>query len=368
MIRIPIFDSSAEVASIHEEVLASVKDVLFSGQFILGPNVKAFEKEAAEYLGVKYAFGVNSGTDALVIGLRAAGIGNGDQVITTPFTFFATSEAIQQVGADPIFVDIDPITLNINIKELQKVITPRTKAIIPVHLFGHACDMEEIQAIAATHDLKIIEDVAQGFGGEYKGRKLGSMGDVGCFSFFPTKNLGTYGDGGLVTTNDAEIARLIGMLRAHGSEKKYHNEMFGYNSRLDELHAAILRVKLPKIDEWNQKRREIAAEYRRELCEIQDIVLPEEKENVKHVYHQFTIRVKNGHREPLKQFLADKGIGSMVYYPVPLHRLPVYQEEHWSFVLSEKAAEEVLSLPMWPLMSAVTQSEVISAVKAYFGY
>lgn len=366
MIKIPIFDPSMEVASIHEEVLESVKDVLFSGQFILGHNVRSFEKEVAAYLGVKYAFGVNSGTDALIIGLLAAGIGKGDKVLTTPFTFFATIEAIHQVGAEPILVDIDPTTLNINAYEVEKAITLDTKAILPVHLFGHASEMDELTAIAEKHGLKIIEDVAQGFGGEYKGKKLGTIGHIGCFSFFPTKNLGTYGDGGLITTDDEEMARLIRMLRAHGSEKKYHNEMFGYNSRLDEIHAAILRVKLPKIDLWNEKRREIAARYQQGLRGIKEIVLPSGKEEILHVYHQYTICIKNGKREGLKQFLLEKGIGSMVYYPVPLHKLPVYKEEGWTFPLSEKAAEEVLSLPMWPLMPLESQEEVIHTVREYF--
>ncbi|WP_423227611.1 DegT/DnrJ/EryC1/StrS family aminotransferase [Paenibacillus filicis] len=364
--KIPIFDSSAEVASINEEVMASIQDVLFSGQFILGPQVKELEKEIAEYLGVRYAFGVNSGTDALVIGLRAAGVGNGDQVITTPFTFFATSEAIHQVGAEPVFVDIDPITFNIDVKQVEKAITAQTKAIIPVHLFGHASDMSAIELVAKRYGLKIIEDVAQGFGGEFQGKKLGSIGDVGCFSFFPTKNLGTYGDGGLLTTNDEATARLIRMLRAHGSEKKYHNEMFGYNSRLDEMHAAILRVKLPKLDKWNEMRRRIAARYQRELSDLQAVIVPTEQEGVMHVYHQFTIRVLGGHRDSLKQFLAEQGVGSMVYYPVPLHRLPVYHDMEGTFPESEQAAEEVLSLPMWPLMSSEIQSIVIKAIQDYF--
>ncbi|WP_203363276.1 DegT/DnrJ/EryC1/StrS family aminotransferase [Bacillus sp. REN10] len=366
MIKIPIFDPSAEVASIHEEVIESLKGVLFSGQFILGQNVKSFEQEVADYLGVKYAFGVNSGTDALVIGLRAAGIDQGDQVITTPFTFFATSEAIHQVGAEPIFVDIDLETYNIDPNKIEEVLTPNTKAILPVHLFGHSSDMDAVQAIADKHDLKIIEDVAQGFGGEYKGQKLGSIGNVGCFSFFPTKNLGTYGDGGLVTTNDEEIARLIKMLRAHGSEKKYHNELFGYNSRLDEMHAAILRVKLPKIDDYNNRRRDIASRYQDGLSHLEEIILPKDHSDVLHVYHQYTIRVLNGKREELKQFLLEKGIGSMVYYPVPLHKLPVYKGENWSFEWSETAADEVLSLPMWPFMSTDIQTEVIEAIKSFF--
>ncbi|CAG7656166.1 DegT/DnrJ/EryC1/StrS family aminotransferase [Paenibacillus allorhizosphaerae] len=366
MINIPIFDASAEVVSIHEEVLESIKDVLFSGQFILGPNVNKLEQELAAYLGVKYAYGVNSGTDALVIGLRAAGIGSGDKVITTPFTFFATSEAIHQVGAEPIFVDIDPKTFNMDVNKLEEVITPDTKAILPVHLFGQACDMDPLLVLAQKHNLKIIEDVAQGFGGEYKGKKLGSIGDVGCFSFFPTKNLGAYGDGGLITTNDEETARLIRMLRAHGSEKKYHNEMFGYNSRLDELHASILRVKLPKVDDWNQKRRDIAARYHTEFAGINGISLPSEQDGTSHVFHQYTIRVLEGKRDSLKQYLADKGIGSMVYYPVPLHKLPVYQGSNWTFEFAEKAAEEVLSLPMWPLMPEKVQAEVVKAIQEYF--
>lgn len=366
MVKIPIFNPSEEVASIHEEVLAAIKDVLFSGQFILGENVKVFEQEVADYLGVKYAFGVNSGTDALVIGLRAAGVGKGDKVITTPFTFFATTEAIHLVGAEPILVDINPETLNIDVSKIEQVITPDTKAILPVHLFGHASDMDEVLTLAEKYNLKVIEDVAQGFGGKYKDKKLGSIGDVGCFSFFPTKNLGTYGDGGLVTTNDEETARLIRLLRAHGSEKKYHNEMFGYNSRLDEIHAAILRVKLPKIDEWNAKRREIADRYQQGLADLDGILRPSEKEGIYHVYHQYTIRVLDGKRDALNDYLLSKGIGTMIYYPVPLHKLPVYQDKEWHFPLSECAAEEVLSLPMWPLMSVEIQEKIISTIREFY--
>ncbi|MBM7649373.1 dTDP-4-amino-4,6-dideoxygalactose transaminase [Bacillus ectoiniformans] len=366
MIKIPIYDPSTEVESLSQEVLESVQKVLQSGQFILGQNVKNFEKETADYLGVKFAFGVNSGTDALVIGLRALGIGNGDKVITTPFTFFATVEAIHLVGAEPILADIDPKTFNIDVSNLESLITEETKAILPVHLFGQACEMDELRAIAEKYNLKIIEDVAQGFGGEYKGNKLGSMGDVGCFSFFPTKNLGTYGDGGLITTNDEETARFIRMLRGHGSEKKYHNEMFGYNSRLDEIHAAILRVKLPKIEDWNHKRKEVAERYQKGLSEIPEIILPNEKKGRVHVFHQYTIRVLNGKRDELKNYLFEKGIGSMIYYPVPLHKLPVYKEKDWAFPIAEKAAEEVLSLPMWPLLPVDSQEEVIRAVREFF--
>src|SRR5690606_19924572 len=263
--------------------------ILKSGQFILGGDVRAFEAEIAAYLGVKHAIGVNSGTDALLIGLRALGVGPGDEVITTPFTFFATAEVISLLGATPVFVDIDPESFNIDPDLIEEKITARTKAIIPVHLYGRAAEMEKIMAIARKHGLKVVEDVAQAMGGEAQGKKLGSIGDVGAFSFFPTKNLGAYGDGGLITTDNDELAELAKMLRAHGSRKKYYNEVLGYNSRLDTLQAAILRVKLPHIDAWNKRRFEAAVRYSDLLADVPHVVTPSLVEG--HVFHQYTIRI-----------------------------------------------------------------------------
>ncbi|HEX3033493.1 MAG TPA: DegT/DnrJ/EryC1/StrS family aminotransferase, partial [Bacillota bacterium] len=318
----------------------------------------AFEEQAAKYLGVKHAIGVNSGTDALVISLAAAGVGKGNEVLTTPFTFFATAEAISQVGAEPVFVDIDPVTFNLDVTQAAAKITPRTKAIIPVHLFGQAAAMTPLVELARENKLLIIEDVAQAFGGEYQGRKLGSIGHLGAFSFFPTKNLGGLGDGGLIATNDDNFAERALMLRAHGSKIKYCNEMLGYNSRLDELQAAILGIKLRYLDSWNEGRRQAAAYYNQLLGQVENVVVPKEAPHVRHVYHQYTIRVQKGLRDQVSQRLNQVGIGTMIYYPVPLHRLPVYQHLGCHLPAAEQAAGEVLSLPIWPLISRETQLAV----------
>jgi len=347
-IRLPIYDPRPEIEALWDEIHEAMDRVLRSGRFILGPEVEAFEKEVAAHLGVNYAVGVNSGTDALIIALRSLGIGPGDEVITTPFTFFATAEAISMVGARPVFVDIDPVTFNLDPALIPPAITPRTKAILPVHLYGHAADMDPILEIARTHGLKVIEDVAQAFGGRYKGRELGSLGNAAAFSFFPTKNLGGLGDGGLIATNDPEVAEKARMLRAHGARKKYYNEMLGYNSRLDALQAAVLRVKLKVVDEWNVRRREVAALYNKALAGIERLLLPSEQPYAYHVYHQYTVRVLAGHRDAVRQRLSHAGIGTMVYYPLPVHRLPMYAQPEGSFRQAEQAVREVLSLPMSP--------------------
>lgn len=361
--NIPILDLKPEVESLWDELMEAIQGVLRSGHFIMGPNVKAFEHEVAQYLGVKHAIGVNSGTDALVIGLRAAGVGAGDEVITTPFTFFATAEAISTVGATPVFVDIDPKTFNIDPNLIEPAITSRTKAIIPVHLYGQSCEMETILGIAKQYGLKVIEDVAQAFGGEYQGKKVGTLGDVGCYSFFPSKNLGAYGDGGLITTNDDNIAEEARMLRVHGSKKKYYNETIGYNSRLDEIQGAILRVKLPHIDEWNEGRRRVAHTYNELLKDVEGVVTPFEASNVNHVYHQYTIRIINGKRDEVQNRLAEMGIGTMVYYPVPVHKLPIYKSKSTIFALSEIVSLEAISLPIWPCLTKSVQKRVIESLK-----
>ncbi|MFZ5825016.1 MAG: DegT/DnrJ/EryC1/StrS family aminotransferase [Bacillota bacterium] len=360
---IPILDLSAEVESLWDELQVAIQGVLRSGQFIMGPNVKAFEEEVAVYLGVKHAIGLNSGTDALYIGLKALGIGPGDEVITTPFTFFATAEAVSHVGATPVFADVDAGTYNIDVSRIEAAITPRTKAIIPVHLFGQAADMDDLMALADKHGLKVVEDVAQAFGAEYKGRKTGTVGHMGTFSFFPTKNLGAYGDGGLLTTNDDTVAEIARMLRTHGSKKKYYNELVGYNSRLDEIQAAILRVKLRRINQWNEERRRVAERYAQGLGDLPGLVLPQESPDCKHVYHQYTIRVPEGRRQELQERLATHGIGTMVYYPVPVHRLPVYNHPPGTHPVAEQLAAEVLSLPIWPQMTPEIQAQVVRIVR-----
>jgi dTDP-4-amino-4,6-dideoxygalactose transaminase len=346
--QIPILDLQPQIEAHWDEFNTAFQRVLRSGHFILGPEEQAFEQEAAAYLGTKHAIGLNSGTDALFIALRALGIGPGDEVITTPFTFFATAEAISHVGATPVFVDIEEASFNLDLDLVERAITPRTKAIIPVHLFGRPCDMDRLMALAEAHRLKVVEDCAQAFGATWKGRKVGTFGSFGCFSFFPTKNLSAFGDGGMLTTDDDDLAAEARMLRAHGSRKKYYNEAVGYNSRLDELHAAMLRVKLPHIDRWNAQRREVAALYHEAFAHHSAFVLPEIVDG--HVFHQFTIRLKDGRRDQIQATLANNGIQTMIYYPVPVHRLKLYLESHsrTSCPIAEQASTEVISLPVWP--------------------
>ncbi|HEU4963874.1 MAG TPA: DegT/DnrJ/EryC1/StrS family aminotransferase [Bacilli bacterium] len=360
--RIPVLNLQQEIEEQWEELMTAMQDVVRSGRFIMGPNVAAFEQEAADYLGVKHAVAVNSGTDALVIGLRAAGVGAGDEVITTPFTFFATAEAICNVGATPVFADIDPMTFNLDPAQVESKITPRTKAILPVHLYGQGADMEQLLQLANRHGLKVIEDVAQAFGAMFQGRKLGTFGKVGCFSFFPSKNLGAFGDGGLLVTDLDEVAEAARMLRAHGSKRKYYNELIGYNSRLDELQAAILRVKLPHVDRRNAARRKAALIYDIMLQDVAGITRPTARHDVKHVYHQYTIRVQDGKRDLVKECLATAGIDTMIYYPVPLHTMEVLHA-HASCPAAEQAAAEALSLPIWPDMGADVQKRVVDEVR-----
>ncbi|MEL6470767.1 MAG: DegT/DnrJ/EryC1/StrS family aminotransferase [Cyanobacteria bacterium J06623_4] len=374
-IKIPILDLKPQYQSIKSDIQAAVNQVLESGQFILGPTVKQFEAEAAAYLGVKHAIGVNSGTDALVISLRSLGIGPGDEVITTCFSFFATAESISNVGAKPVFADIQADSFNLDPSLLKAAITPKTKAIMPVHLYGNPAAMAKILDIAAEHGLKVIEDCAQSFGAVYKGdcvgceqacrdstrnrllgSRAGAMGDVAAFSFFPTKNLGAYGDGGLITTNDDQIAEFAMMLRGHGAKQRYHNEMLGYNSRLDALQAAILRVKLPYIDRWNQQRRQVAETYSRLLNGVEGVITPQLSDG--HVFHQYTIRILNGQRDRVKQALAEAGIGAMIYYPFPQDRLPIYSGQYPANPVSDALGKEVLSLPIWPELSEETSTLV----------
>lgn len=363
MEAIPILDLKYEIDEIWEDLNKAIQGVLRSGTFIMGPGVLAFEQEVADFLGVKHAISVNSGTDALVLGLKAAGIGPGDEVITTSFTFFATAEAISQVRAKPVFIDIDPKTMNMDPAQIEQALTPNTKAIIPVHLFGQAADMGPILDISSRHGLKVIEDVAQAFGGSYQGTRLGTMGDIGCFSFFPSKNLGAYGDGGMLTTNSDEIAEIVRMLRVHGSRKKYYNELIGYNSRLDEMQAAILRVKLPHLDRWNNMRREAAGRYNELLENVSGITTPFKATYADHVYHQYTIRILDGKRDHVQQVLKDQGIGTMIYYPTPVHKLPVYAHLGFRLPITSSAADEVISLPIWPQMKLDMQETIVESLR-----
>ena len=366
--RVPLLDLRAEIEYLWEELNEAIQQVLRSGTFIMGPNVKALEQEIAAYLGVKHAVALNSGTDALILGVHALGIRPSDEVITTPFTFFATAEAVSHFHAVPVFVDIDPKTYNLDVSQVRAKITPRTKAIIPVHLYGHAADMDPILEIAREYGLKVLEDVAQAFGGAYKGRKLGSIGDAGALSFFPSKNLGAFGDAGMLVTNNDEIAETVRMLRVHGARKKYYNERVGVNSRLDEIQAAVLRVKLRYLDEWNARRRAAAARYNQLLSEVPGITIPYEAPYAYHVYHQYTIRVHNGQRDRLQMLLKEAGIDTFVYYPVPLHRLPVYEHRGDCLPEAERASRDVLSLPMGPLMNLETQQQVADKIRALMEY
>ncbi|RJQ15325.1 MAG: DegT/DnrJ/EryC1/StrS family aminotransferase [Nitrospiraceae bacterium] len=344
---IPMLDIKAQHEPIKEEIKQALKDILDSGQFILGPNVRAFEQEIVSYCDVRNALGLASGTDALFLCLKALGLEKGDEVITTPFTFIATAEAIAYVGATPVFVDIDRHTLNIDSSKIEEKITTRTRAVIVVHLFGLPADMDEIMALAQKYNLKVVEDCAQAFGARYKNRPAGGIGDAGCFSFYPSKNLGAYGDGGMMVTNHHEIYESVRLLRNHGTVAPYRHGFIGYNSRLDEIQAAILRIKLRHIDEYNGKRRDLAKIYTSLLGD--SVQCPVEIGDRTHVYHQYTIRT--GERDRISGALRDDNVSSVVYYPVPLHMQEAFNYLGYrkgDLPESEAAADEVLSIPIYP--------------------
>lgn len=358
---IPILDLTRQYHSIKSEIDAAIASVLEGGHFINGQNVATLEDEIAAYTGTRFAVGLNSGTDALHLALRALDIGAGDEVITSPFTFVATSEAIGMVGATPVFVDIDPRTFNIDARKIEEAITKRTQAILPVHLYGNPAPMPEIIGIAARHGLAVVEDCAQAIGATIGGVRVGSFGDAGAFSFFPSKNLGAYGDGGMLTTSRSDIADRVRSLRAHGGRVKYHHEELGVNSRLDELQAAILRVKFAHLEQWIARRREHAHAYSKALT--RQIRVPHETTGSMHVYHQYTLRVDD--RDALQKSLADSGVDTIVYYPLPLHLQPVHDTLGYrpgEFEHAEAAAREVLSLPMYPELDAGERDTVIGAL------
>jgi UDP-N-acetyl-3-dehydro-alpha-D-glucosamine 3-aminotranferase len=361
--RIPMVDLTAQYQSLKLEIDREISAVLASGHFILGPNVQALETEAAEYCGVKHAVSCASGTDALHLALRAAGIGAGDEVITTAFTFIATAEAISYTGARPVFVDIAPATFNLDPALVEAAVTPRTKAVLPVHLFGQPAELEPIGETCRRHGLRLIEDCAQSFGAEYGGRKSGAYGDIGCFSFYPSKNLGAYGDAGMVITDDDALARSVRMYRDHGRTATYRHAVVGYNSRLDELQAAILRVKLRHLDEYNRLRRRNARLYNERLRGA-DVVPPVEDATGRHVYHQYTVR--SDRRDAIRMALEQAGIASAIYYPVPLHRQDAFLDAAAGLRLAhaEDAAHEVLSLPMFPELAESQIDEVCRVVLA----
>ena len=360
---VPFIDLTRHYAALKAELDAAILGVAASGRYILGPHVAAFEDELAKYCEVPHGIGVASGSDALTLALRAVGVKAGDEVIVPAFTFIATAEAVSHVGATPVFADVDA-TGTLDAADVAQRVTARTRAVIPVHLYGQTCDMDPLNALAKRHGLVVIEDAAQAVGARYKGRLAGSLGDIATFSFFPTKNLGAYGDGGFVTTVHAALADRIRLLRTHGSRERYCHEAIGWSSRLDEMQAAVLRVKLQHLESWTERRRALAARYRAALSGL-PLELPRERPDDRDVYHLFTIRTP--HRDDLQKFLAAQGIGTMVHYPNPLHRQPAYPAAATlSLPECERASREVLSLPLYSELTDAEADEVAAAVRRYF--
>lgn len=363
---VPLLDLKAQFDEIADDIRGAIDAVLESQQFILGPAVADFEHAVASYCGVAHAVGVSSGTDAILASLMAIGIGPGDEVITTPYTFFSTAGCISRLCARPVFVDIDSRTFNIDPAKIERAVTNKTKAIIPVHLFGQCAEMDPILEIASKHRLRVIEDAAQAIGAKYKGRDAGCMGDLGCFSFFPSKNLGGFGDGGMVVTNDPELAETVRMLRAHGSKPKYYHSIIGGNFRLDALQAAILQVKLPHLDSWTERRRRNAALYDELLAEL-PIMIPHIEQHNFSIYNQYVICVEE--RDRLRSFLKDKGVGTEIYYPLPLHMQKCYEHlgyRQGGFPEAEKAAADSLAIPIYPELTDEQQRYVVSQIRAFF--
>ena len=368
--HIPMTDLTAQYASIKGEIDEAIQLVIDSGRFILGPEVEAFEREMAGYCGVKFAIGVASGTDALLLSLKACGVKPGDEVITTPFTFIATAEAITHCGAVPVFVDIDSRTYNIDANQIESKITAKTRAILPVHLFGQPAEMDTILRLGTQHNVRIVEDCAQALSAKYKGRKVGSIGDGGCLSFFPSKNLGAFGDGGMIVTNDPQIADIAGMLRQHGAKSTYYHVLQGFNSRLDAIQAALLRVKFKHLDEWSSLRRQRASLYTQLLSEIDGLETPFIAKYNTTSANYYTVRLRDQHidRSELRKYLTTRGIETAVYYPLSLHLQEAYKNlgyRHGDFHESELAQEQVLSFPMFPEISQDQVIEVVERVKEY---
>ena len=375
--KVPFFDLAVQFKSIEDEIKSALEEVFRSQQFIMGPQVQALEKTIAQYCRTQYAIGVASGSDALLLSLVALGIGPGDEVLLPPFTFFATAGSVSRLGATPVFVDIHQDTYNIDPSKIDEKITPRTKAIIPVHLFGQCADMDPLLKIAKEKKLYVIEDAAQALGAEYKpkgaleGRLAGQIGDLGCFSFYPTKNLGAFGDAGMVVTNNPDLAKKIQLLRVHGSQPKYFHKTIGINSRLDTLQAAILLVKFKYLEKWTIERQKKAERYRLLfkdlLSTVKGLTLPTIQYQNRHIFHQYVIRVPE--RDRLKIFLAEEGIGTDIYYPIPLHLQECYsflKYHRGDLPNSEKASEEVLALPIYPELTENEQTMVADRIKAFY--
>ncbi len=378
---VPLLDLKAQYATIREEVRLALDRIIESQHFILGPEVESLEREVATYSHCAHGIGVSSGTDALLVSLMALGIGPGDEVITTSFSFFATAGAIARLGARPVFVDIDPISYNMDPESLEKAVTSRTKAVIPVHLYGHMADMDPVMEVARRHGLRVVEDAAQAIGAEYRGNRAGSIGDLGCLSFFPSKNLGGFGDGGMVVTNDPDLADRVALLRGHGYRPKYYNKVVGGNFRLDPLQAAVLKVKLPYLDGWTESRQRNADRYRRLFHDAglaadssdsdglpdNGVILPEETGQGRHIYNQFVIR--SSHRDNLMAYLKQSGIGTEIYYPVPLHLQECFADLGYGpgdLPHSERAAHETLALPIYPELTNEMQESVVEAIRRFY--
>jgi dTDP-4-amino-4,6-dideoxygalactose transaminase len=365
---VPFIDLVPQFNEMSTEIMSAVERVFAEQKFILGDEVADLEREIAEYCDARHAIGCNSGTDALIIALQALGIGEGDEVITTPFSFFATASAICRVGATPVFVDIEPESFNLDPHAIEEVITPRTKAIMPVHLFGQCCEMDSIWRIAQKYDLDIVEDACQAIGAEYQGRRTGVLGSVACFSFFPTKNLGGAGDGGMMTTDDPDLAQRLKRLRVHGDIGQYEHVEVGMNSRLDALQAAVLRVKLKQLDAWSVARQKNAQRYGemfRHDGVLDMISLPKIGPDRRHVFNQFCVRVRNGHRDQLMQELKARKIGCAVYYPKPLHVQTCFKYLGYragQFPQAEAASRDILALPSYPELPTNDQVRVVGAV------
>ena len=385
--QVPPFSLSQQLADLGPELDEAALRVLRSGQYIGGTEIKTFETAFAAKIGTAHAVGCNSGTDALILALRALGIGVGDEVITASFSFFATAEAISAVGATPVFVDVDPLTYLIDLNQIASAITPATKALIPVHLFGRPVDMTRLMAIAAEHNLRVIEDCAQATGASWNGKPVGSWGDTGCFSFFPTKNLGAAGDAGAVTCHDDSLAQRMRELAVHGMPRRYLHTDLGYNSRLDAIQAAVLNVKLPRLNQWVERRREIARRYREALRDVPGLLLPDASSGHDHGWNQFVVRVTvcpapisssagdhpgefglpSSHcRDWLKQSLQERGVSTIIYYPIPIHCQPAYADQHRDtrLPITEQLCSEVLSLPIFPELSSEQQEQVISVLRS----
>ncbi|HEX8145374.1 MAG TPA: DegT/DnrJ/EryC1/StrS family aminotransferase [Pyrinomonadaceae bacterium] len=361
---VPFVDLQAQYKEIKEEVDAALGRVIESAAFVLGREVEAFEAAFAEYVGARFCVGVSNGTAAIQLALTACGVGAGDEVIVPANTFFATAEAVSTAGATPVFVDADPLSYTIDATKIERAVTERTRAVIPVHLYGQAADLAPIFEIAERRNLIVIEDAAQAHGGLYLGRRVGALARAGCFSFYPGKNLGAYGEGGAVTTNDAEVARMVRLLRDHGSERKYHHELIGYNFRLEAIQGAVLGVKLKHLDRWNELRREHAARYRELLRGASLLTLPREMEYARHVYHLYVIQTEE--RDALRQSLSEAGVQTGIHYPVPVHLQPAYASLGYgrgAFPETERQAARILSLPMYPELTDLQLKRVADSIQ-----